>query len=410
MRKTIIIVLTVISLLLSSCAANVIDIPERTRMPADTEEIEFIHSVITAPEVVKPELPDIGDPAYELSLLFDEDYEGTVFLIAYDKEDHSPAVVHENGLYTSASERLQLISKKYNISIADYKMERSEMFSETKANVKSDDYTADLMLLPIELYSQFVKEGLLVDFNDSAFYDKDAYYFSHSFSDMLLYKGTVCGAWTDALKAPEDMVVLYVNLDLLGENAPDIEKDALGGKLTWEYLENLTEVVSIPCSSSIDYIKNASLGSDVSEELSEYLKAAEEKIKEDEEDEEDGDEQEEPSKSAVEIFLSGESVFYFGSLEDSKLFGKTEFRWSLLPVPKESEDGRYRRVYDCSKGITVACIPKNCFSIDRSMQVIIALTVSTVKSNEADALDAYYDFMRSNNARLLLNYLLFETK
>ena len=399
----IIVSVALCAVILTSCVGTKTYIVDDDKPRSAEAPLEITTVVVTAPEVVRVEMPDPGDPEKGLSLLFDEDCKGGIFLIAFDEDNDCPAVVHEDSIYKSASNRLSLISAKYNLVFADYKMNSAEMFDITKSNVKSDDYTADLMLLPLDKFKSFAEGKLLEDLNNSAFYDNESYYFSRSIAEYLTYKGGVYGVWTDVLKKPTDMIVLYVNLDLYKEsNTSDIEKDALEGKLTWDYLGAITDIDAIPNSTGTDYIRRVSSGEDVSDVITGYL------ARDDGEEEED--EGGNASPSPLEQFLSGEEIFYFGTLEDAEKLGKTAFSWSLLPVPKETTEDFHRRIYDYTKGFTVACIPLNCYYIDRSVQIICALSVSAVRSNELEAAEYLYQYLRSNNARLLLNYILFDSQ
>lgn len=371
-------------------------------VPAQTDKFPAVTQV---PAERYPEI-DVRSPEEELSALAEFDGGGSIFLIAtLEDAPENPIFPGETALgAAAAAERIKAIEDKYNIQITTYPTTVEELLSELHANILVDGYTADLILIPAERTVEFDGEDVLIDPERIAFFDSDAPYLNGSLSESF---GNYA-IFGDALLRPENTLCVYYNLSL----AQSLGIDSLyscveSGKWTWEVFSDAAAKGGVAADLPLTYPIAMTYGLDYTDlfdrdkslkELSEEYQAAVDAITET-----IGDKL--TVEESLNAFLSGQSLFYIGTLSDALQMRQLSDPWSLLPIPAAAEEQDYLTLRDYRQSDFVFLIPKFPYSPERSVQIIAALCSVCDQSKEA-VRETLYPYLRVNEARILLEWIL----
>lgn len=348
----------------------------------------------------------VKSPEEELAGLAQFDGGGSVFLIAtLEDAPENPLFPGENTLgAAAASERIHAIDQKYNIRITPYKTTVEELLSELHANILVDGYTADLILIPAERTGEFDGEDVLIDPQRIAFFDSDAPYLcsslSESFGDYAIFG--------DALLRPENTLCVYYNQSLAQSlGIGSLYSCVKSGKWTWEVLADAAAKGGIASDLPLSYPIAIAYGMNYSD-LFERDKSLKTLSKEDQATvdavtEKIGEKL--VTQESLTSFLSGQSLFYVGPLSDSKKLGSMSDPWSLLPIPTAQEGQDYPTLRDYRQSDFVFLIPRFPYSPERSVQIIAAFCSVCDQTRQA-VRESIYPYLRVNEARILLEWIL----
>ncbi|MGM9680138.1 MAG: hypothetical protein ACI3XR_01385 [Eubacteriales bacterium] len=406
MNKAKILSLILTLPILSSCsmmsAYTVTDDRAPSSFPAQSA---VIPTVTQTPASRYPEVT-VRTPEEELSGLAEFDGGGSVFLIAtLEDAPENPIFPSDTSPGASAAvQRIHAIEDKYNIRITAYPTTVEKLLSELEANIQVDGYTADLILIPAERTGEIDGEGVLIDPERIAFFDSEAPYLcaslSESFGDYAIFG--------DALLRPENTLCVFYNLSLaeslgIGSLYSCVES----GKWTWEVFANAAAKGKAASELPLAYPIAMTHGSaysdlfgrdkslkELSEENQAIVNGVTEAIGENF-----------ISEDSLTTFLSGQSLFYIGTLSDAEKMGQLSDPWSLLPIPAAEEGQEYMTLRDYRQSDFVFLIPKFPYSPERSVQIIAALC-SVCDQTRQEIREMVYPYLRVNEARILLEWIL----
>ncbi|MGM9636665.1 MAG: hypothetical protein ACI3YK_01620 [Eubacteriales bacterium] len=392
--------------LLSSCAFATDYAVTDDRAPSSVPtQSAVIPTVTQTPASRYPEVT-VRSPEEELSALAEFDGGGSIFLIAtLEDAPENPIFPGETAPgAAAAAERIKAIEDKYNIQITTYPTTVEELLSELQANILVDGYTTDLILIPAERTGELDSKNVLIDPERIAFFDSDAPYLngslSESFGDYAIFG--------DALLRPENNLCIYYNLSLaeslgIGSLYSCVES----GKWTWEVFADAAAKGGVATDLPLSYPIAMTYGLDYPDlferdkslkELSEEYQAIVDAITE-------SIGEKLTVEESLSAFLSGQSLFYIGTLSDTLQMEPLSDPWSLLPIPAAAEGQDYLTLRDYRQSDFVFLIPKFPYSPERSVQIIAALC-SVCDQTKAEIREMIYPYLRVNEARILLEWIL----
>lgn len=400
---------------LTSCSAFVRDI----RISGDTAPTSAPSAAVTKVPVSSAEVtyytPAAGlDPKTALDQLADTDCEGDIFLIATVTSDSigkNPIWQTEDmTTYASAAARISAVSDKYTLKIAPFTLDYDKLVPTLAENIKNYAYTADLLVVPASLAETLISEKLVLNLSKTAFFDRTAYYFDSSVTDF--YNGDDCYAvYGDALCPPEATLCVYYNKKLAASaGADDLFSLCKNGRWELDSLVSLAEKGSLATDIPLPYLIQSIYGRTYSEIFAKDGSL----LKPDKEtaaiiDSITGRLGEKLiTENAKEAFKEGGSLFYIGRIDEAAELAETCDAWSLLPIPLAAADEKavYPTVYDNREEKWLFLVPKDAAISERSVQVMSALCAATCDEAKIDLRKSLYGYMRTNDARIMLDSVL----
>lgn len=223
------------ALLLSGCAAKNANTPD----PSDSTDTDQSDSV---------QAPSFGDltiidrtEKYEnaaasyLAALPSMDLEGSSFIIASPRTDLiEPA--EDGTVYAKAKyERNKLIEEKYNVRLTASYVSEAEYTDAVRQSVQTDEYYADLLMLPQNMIGTFAANDLLMNLNSLPFFRTDMPFFDASSVDAASV-GHKTYAVAGAASFEESMLTaVYFNRGLFEANGISLPYgDVYDGTWTWD--------------------------------------------------------------------------------------------------------------------------------------------------------------------------------
>lgn len=397
------------SLTLTSCSAFVSEV----KLTGDTKAPSLTTAPYTKESVTAATgshyTPAVGlDPKTALAQLADLSGEGDIFLIATvtgEGVGENPIWQSEDRTTYSASvERINLVAEKYDLKIASYKLGYDELAPTLAENIKNYAYTADLLVVPASLAEELVKEDLVLNLSQTAFFDKTAYYFDSGITE-LYNDGDCYSVYGEALCDPESMLCVYYNTQKV---SADIKSAVNGGTWTLDMLSTLGAQGGISSLLSLDLLVPFSCGRTYDEIF-----------------DKNGD----PKKSEGDIteivdtlqsvigdkfsttddptaFINGECAFYIGKMSDAEKLSKMSDRWSIAPIPVDKEGTSYPTVYDPFAEKWLFLVPRDAAISERSTLVMAALCAATCDELKMSVRDEIKKYVRSNETLVMLDKVL----
>lgn len=398
-----------LSLTLTSCSAfmSEVSLTGDTKAPSLTAPPYTKESVTAA--TGSHYSPAVGlDPKTALAQFADLPGEGDIFLIATvtgDNVGKNPIwQSEERPTYSASVERINAVSEKYNLKIASYKLEYDELAPTLAENIKNYAYTADLLVVPAALAEELVKEDLVLNLSQTAFFDKTAYYFDRGITE-LYNKGDCYSVYGDALLDPESMLCVYYNTQMV---TADIKSAVNSGKWTLDMLSTLSAQGGISSRLSLDLLVPFSCGQaydeifdkngdprEADDDIAEIIYSMRESI---------GDKfstADDPS-----AFINGECAFYIGKMSDAKKLSKMSDQWSIAPIPTDKEGSKYPTVYEPFAEKWLFLVPRDAAISERSVLVMSALCAATCDELKISVRNEIKKYVRNNETLVMLDRVL----
>ncbi len=401
--------LTVSSVLVGCTSSALLSETGRTDSPLTTGVPDTLPA-LTTPSYYTPEAPEPNDvytPEYQLQLLAERDFAGSVFLTVQEEGLQNAIFPDDDELIdVYADRRNRLISEKYNVEFASIPMSADTILSELSAAKTAGSYFADLLVVSPDLFSQLKQKGLLQAMDSLPFFEPDSVCIR---ADAIAeinsgWKGTY-GIWGDALRQPAGAYSVYYNLEQAEEmECPNLYAKVIDGTFDLNALLDVAmEGKLVFDGSASDLLFAASGFSSTSDEgkalpdsdaFNELLTLFEECRYVPEEG------------SAKEAFLAGKTLFYVGKLGDLTELAQADIRTGLLPLPKYSaEDEAYPYVMDQSRLPILAC-PINVSSEAGTAIMLSALNAASCDEVEEIFIQGAETHVRDNGSILMLPYCI----
>lgn len=354
-----------------------------------------------------PETDDTYTPEYQLQLLAERDFGGSVFLTIQEEG-------LENAIFPSdddfidvyADRRNRLIAERYNVEFACITKTADEILTELSAAKSSDSYFADLLIVSPSLFKQLKEKGLLQALSNLPFFETDSVCIrSDATAEINSGWNGIYGIWGDALRQPGRAYAIYYH----PEQAAAMEHPNLYAKVvdgTWTIdalLDCAAEgmlvfdgdvsdlLFAISGQNSATDEGKALLESDAFAELVTAIEACRYLPEE---------------ESALDAFLSGKTLFYVGTLGDLTAFSHTDQEVGLLPLPKYGADAEdYPYLVDQSALPILAC-PINVTSTAGTGIMLSALNAASCDEVEEIFLQGAETHVRNNGSFLMLPYCI----
>ncbi len=308
-----------------------------------------------------------------------------------------------------------------NSTLVFEEMVEDILYDELKAAVQSDEYYADLVVIPQQMLGKFVVDGLLYDISglncdyNQPYYDYTAI---QKTGGSKLY-GLIGDATTD----PDYLYATYFNKDIIKKAGLD-SPYALVNRGEWNLDKFLEYIAAVDASEhGIDglqlnsfmsgnyadvfflagnnsLITNAAGNAPVLTTPTDAAEALIAKIR-DMTKSGSGFSYGKDLETATAIetaFSEGKMLFYTATLERSSAFASIESDWGLVPVPKpEVTQSSFRTL--ASAEMPVLAVPANVKNVEQTSQIVNALFASShkfLKSAYAESQMTY--FLRDSNA------------
>ena len=399
MRKTLkftalLSLFLIISLLLSSCGVFYFKYEAESVPNADA--LEDIDSP-SPPNIKEPSYVDFGisdnfDPVAMLENFYTYNYNGDYVTVATcsDKNPLFPdsGLIADANLYT-VSEALQ---KKFNISLTKFPSELKDLIKTLDKAESSGNNYAHIVAIPLSAVSSFEGKDIFFKISSLPFINKDAEYFSEN-EDLGITSEYFIGG--SASFRISDTKVIYFNTELIKSLGGELPYTLLSSKKwTWDKMCEYfalgkgfaaeDDILSVIAATAAEKGEGADAAvSSVAEKISASV----------------------ISENAKESFLSGEALFYLGTLGESDELSKADNLYGLLPIPIFEEGDDYKRFHH-SDDITVFACAKSSPDLERAALVISAANASCYGSVESFFFSAAKNsFFRDNGSNLSLGYI-----
>ena len=400
MRKTLKItallsLLLITSILFSSCGVFYFRYEADSSAP-NADALENIDGPF--PPNIKPPSPvDFGindnfNPEAMLENFYTYDYDGDYVTVA-TCSDKNP-LFPDSGLFSDAN--LYSVSTalegKFSISLTRFSSDLKDLIKTLdKANSTGNNY-AHMVAIPLSAVPYFEGKDIFYKISSLPFINKDAEYFSEN-EDLGITSEYFIGG--SASFRISDTKVIYFNTELIKSLGAESPYTLLSSKKwTWnkmcEYLalgKGLAakdDILSIVAATAAENGEGADTAvSSLAEKISASV----------------------ISENAKEKFLSGDALFYLGTLGDADTLSKADTLYGLLPIPLFEEGDNYKRFHH-SDDITVFACAKSSPDLERAALVISAANAACYGSAESFFFSATKNsFFRDNGSNLSLGYI-----
>lgn len=421
--------------LLCGCQATQISEPlysSGERAPATTGAVP----TLTTPSYYTPATPeknDIYTPSYQLKLLADRDFEEKVFLVVQEEGMESAIFPTSDDFAAAyADRRNRLVQEKYNVQLTCIKMSREEIFSGLTTAKSRGSYFCDLLIVTPSLLAQLKQKNLLLPLESLPFFQTDSICIRDDATAEINsgWAGTY-GIWGDALRQPSQAYAVYYNRAYAEQlNCPNLYSMVQKG--TWDFQtfayfaslgkysydgeiadllfgcaglhsatdegkalfadENYLSLVNQLTALQVPVASTAPVDAN---ELPETADAPTE-----------GSGESDSALSAKEAFLSGESLFYIGTLGELSEFAMGDLSTGLLPLPKyDASATDYPYLLNQTELPVFAC-PVNVTSTEGTGIMLSALNAASCAEVEEFFLQNAETLVRDNGSSLMLPYCI----
>lgn len=308
---------------------------------SDTPDTDVKEHVYTGLDEAKAALSTVRNYDFGgVSLFINTTATDGIHILTSDFDDS--AEIDENDYSAAVYERNRMVEEKLHCSIRYRQTTLTEMIADIEAAVKDEEYYSDLLCVGATELATLAKEGCLYNLRSLPFFDTDKKYFNKSATDALSAGYYDYGIISTATIDPDDIFVMFVNLDMLSETS-DVESLAASGAWTWDRALEIAKASSVSCaentgvladivaaSGKVRYVTNSPDKTPVSKytamaakaiETSRALLAGSNVLLEE-------------SGKPENSFSAGKSTFHIGPLSCMELLAKSDFDWTLVPLPK----------------------------------------------------------------------------
>ncbi len=389
--------------------------------------------VLTTPSYYQPATPDKDrtyTPEYQLQLLADRDFGGTLFLTVQEEGLENAIFPSDGGLADVYAERRnRLISEKYNVELACITKSADKIIAELTEAKRKGEYYADLLIVSPSLFQTLKSKGLLQALDSMPFFEPDSVCLRQDATVELNsgWKGTY-GIWGDALRQPGRSYAVYFNTELAAEQGcPDFYSAVRSGKWTIDSLLGAArEGKLIFEGDAADLLLSLSGLNSATDAGKEFLAGDEYAALVDtfnacrytadlpqtgasqaasDTDAPATDEQN-ALPAAAAPFLSGDTLFYIGTLDDWDALSQTEFVPGMLPLPKYDElAADYPYATDQSR-LPILASPLHVTSQEGTGIMLSALNAASCDEAETLFLQSAELHVRDNGTYLTLPYCI----
>ncbi len=403
---------------------------------AQSAPIGLTEAPLTTPSYYSPAPINPNDPytpENQLKLLADRDFGGDYFLIVQEKGlENAIFPTSDELINVYADRRNRLVQEKYNVQLTCVSMTAEQIAAELAEKVRTDVYFCDLLVISPTLLTELKEKGLLVTLDSLPFFETDSICISAQATAELNagWEG-IYGIWGDVLRQPTRQLCVYFNETIAQMlDAPNLYAAVQSGSWDFETMLSIAELTAeldgtggiIYDGSASDLLLAASGISSGSEEgaalladpaylaLVERLNAlilpyAEDEALEPADASEDSASADDDVAYARERFVSGESLFYIGTLSELSSFAQTDEICGILPIPKYSaSDEAYPSLSDQSVLPVLAC-PMNVASAEGTGIMLSALNAASCDEVNDMFIQSAEQYIRTNGSFLMLPYL-----
>lgn len=329
----------------------------------DTEDTDVKEHVYTGLDDAKAALSTVrGYDFGGVSLFINTTATDDIHILTSDFYDS--AEIDENDYSAAVYERNRMVEEKLKCSIRYRQTTLTEMIADIEAAVKDEAYYADLLCVGANELATLAKEGCLYNLRSLPFFDTNKKYFNSSASKALSAGYYDYGVISTATINPDNIYAMFVNLDKLEQvTDADVEALAASGQWTWDRAIEIAKASSlsyagsmgaladvIAASGGVRYVTNSHNKTPVSKytataekavetaralaSQSELLLMGEAKLK--------------------ESFMAGKTTLHIGKLTCMTSLAKADFDWTVVPMPKLTEDQTSYRTYMASSTLAYA--------------------------------------------------------
>lgn len=378
------------------------------REPARTTGQVGTLPALTTPFYYESEGPVTDDtytPEYQLQLLAERDFGGSVFLTIQEEGLENAIFPADDDLIdVYADRRNRLIAERYNVEFACITKTADEILTELSAAKSSGSYFADLLIVSPSLFKQLKEKGLLQALSNLPFFETDSVCIrADATAEINSGWNGIYGIWGDALRQPGRAYAVYYHPDQAAAMGySNLYSRVINGSWTVDtLLECATEGMLVFDGDIPDLLRGifgssaAALSEDTEEDPLAELADALENCRYFPEEE-----------TAMEAFISGKSLFYIGTLGDLTTLSQTEQEVGLLPLPKYDADTEdYPYLVDQSQLPILAC-PLNVASTAGTGIMLSALNAASCDEVEEIFLQGAETHVRNNGSFLMLPYCI----
>ena len=363
---------------------------------------------LTTPSYYESEDPVVDDtytPEYQLQLLAERDFGGSVFLTIQEEGlENAIFPANDDLIDVYADRRNRLIAERYNVELACITKTADEILTELSAAKSSGSYFADLLIVSPSLFKQLKEKGLLQALGNLPFFETDSVCIrADATTENNSGWSGIYGIWGDALRQPGRAWAVYYHPDQAAAmEYSNLYSRVINGSWTVDtLLECATEGMLVFDGDIPDLLRGisgssaAALSEDAEEDPLAELAHALENCRYLPEEE-----------TAMEAFLSGKTLFYIGTLGDLTALSQTEQVVGLLPLPKYDADAEdYPYLVDQSQLPILAC-PLNVASTAGTGIMLSALNAASCDEVEEIFLQGAETHVRNNGSFLMLPYCI----
>lgn len=375
---------------------------------------------LTTPSYYTPEsaVPnDAYTPENQLKLLADRDFGGAYFVIVKEKGLENAIFPETDELVSVyADRRNRLVQEKYNVHLAERQLTAEEIIAELTDSSKTGVYFSDLLVVSPSLLKQLKALGLLVSLDSLPFFETDSVCISaEATAELNADWNGIYGIWGDVLRQPTRQLCVYYNIALADKlNSPNFYSAVTEGSWDFDALLSAAALTAdeegaggILYDGSASELLLAASGVTSSSEAGKALLS-------------------DPAHTALiermsalclpasadrdayTRFVSGESLFYIGTLGEMESFSQTENAVGVLPMPKyNAADETYPAVSDQSALPVLAC-PINVTTAEGTGIMLSALNAASCDEINDIFVQNAEQYMRDNGSTLMLPYLFGE--
>ena len=357
-----------------------------------------------------------------MRIIGDADFGGSSFMIATPKASLIDGDAQGEASSQMAELRRREVEEKFNVEIFTKTVDPDTMFDSVRAAVMTDDYFADLLMIPQNYVASFASEGILFNLNSMPFADfKSGFNIESGTEAAMAYsEGWALAGW--ASLDPDTLPAVFFNKELIKEaGLEDPYELVRSGAWTWDEFFSCTAAISsindgraasgesavstygsgyLDLTDSVFFSENnrfiaAGLGSapyiamdwnDLSHTTAtlQTLGADWSRI--------DG------AAESAEQFAAGNAIFLFDRLGTMKSISNSPAVWGILPMPKRDADQSGYVSLAPSDSLMFA-LPANTSTSDKASRVLSALNICSLGYViETYLTDSMYHYIRDNDS------------
>lgn len=125
--------------------------------------------------------------------------------------------------------RTELVEAECNIVTVSVEKPKEEILESIRLAVQTDEFISDILCVPLDIQSELVRNGYLMNLKKIPFLNLDAEYYNASASDAFTINGNVFGIVSDLVFDPSDIYAVFYNKTLAAgyslKNPADLYKN-----------------------------------------------------------------------------------------------------------------------------------------------------------------------------------------